>query len=193
MAMNREKFKALVHYICWRCSDAPEKLGATKLNKILWLSDARAFYESGESITGSRYVKRQFGPVPAAIVPVVQELEAEGIITVEDTPYYNRRKREYRVHTPASSDFLNEEQKKIVEGTIRVVCDEHTATSISDASHDHIWKAAKDGEDLPHYTIFAQPESLTDEDREWAKVQLESVAESIIAESGAAEQRRQAS
>jgi hypothetical protein len=28
--LDREKFKALIHYICWRCQD-PTKLGSVKL------------------------------------------------------------------------------------------------------------------------------------------------------------------
>jgi hypothetical protein len=35
MAFDREKFKSLVHYVCWRCMDDPSKLGSVKLNKIL--------------------------------------------------------------------------------------------------------------------------------------------------------------
>lgn len=42
MAYNAEKFKALVHYICWKVED-PRQLGATKLNKILWFSDVLTY------------------------------------------------------------------------------------------------------------------------------------------------------
>ena len=75
MAFNREKFKLLVHYICWRCSDDPSRLGAVKLNKTLWVADFTAYYEFGQAITGAGYVKRQHGPVPRVILPVLRELE----------------------------------------------------------------------------------------------------------------------
>ena len=65
--MDREKFRSLVHYVCWRCADDPAKLGRVKLNKILWLTDFTSYYETGKPMTGARYVKRQFGPVPSAI------------------------------------------------------------------------------------------------------------------------------
>lgn len=42
MAYNAEKFKALVHYICWKVED-PRQLGATKLNNILWFSDVLTY------------------------------------------------------------------------------------------------------------------------------------------------------
>ena len=56
---------------------------------------------------------------------------------------------------------------------ISYVCNEHTATSISEQSHDHIWKAAEDGEELPLFTVFAKPGIVTDDEREWAMMKLE--------------------
>jgi len=169
---NREKFKALVHYVCWRSSDDPSKLGAVKLNKTLWLSDLTAYYHLGKPITGARYIKRQFGPVPAAILPVLTELEDEGVLTIRDAKLYGKRKKEYIVHRDASADFMLPEECKLVESAISVVCEMHTATSISEASHDHIWKAAIDGETIPHFTVFAIPGEITEEEREWAQKQL---------------------
>ena len=54
MEINLAKFKSLVHYICWRCAD-PTKLGAVKLNKVLWRADFKAYLELGESVTGATY------------------------------------------------------------------------------------------------------------------------------------------
>ncbi len=171
--MNRAKFKSLVHYICWRCSGDPSKLGSVKLNKALWLSDLTAYRASGDSITGARYIRQQFGPVPALIVPVLRELEQEGILTVRETSFYGRTKKEYIVHVKASGGFLDQAERQIVDETIQFVCEEHTAVSISNKSHDHIWEAAVNGEEIPHYTVFAQPAPITNEDREWAHLQLE--------------------
>ena len=168
-----KKFKALVHYVCSRRCDASSTLGAVKLNKTLWLSDLSAFYRLGKPITGARYVKRKFGPVPTPILPVLQELESEGVLTVTQADHYGKRKTEYIVHVPATDDFLSPEEKQIVERMISFVCDEHTATSISELSHDHIWRAAEDGEEIPHFTVFAQPGEITDDERVWAQTQLD--------------------
>jgi hypothetical protein len=168
-----KKFKSLVHYVCSRRADDPSTLGAVKLNKTLWLSDLSAFYHLGRPITGARYVKRQFGPVPTPILPVLRELEIEGVLKVTEADHYGKRKTEYVVHVPATNEFLSSEELAIVERMIKFVCDKHTATSISEISHDHIWKAAEDGEEIPLFTVFAQPGQLTDGDREWAKYQLE--------------------
>lgn len=172
---NREKFKSLVHYVCWRSSDDPSRLGAVKLNKTLWLSDLGAYYRSGQSITGARYIKRKFGPVPAAILPVLTELEDEGILTIRDAKHFGKRKKEYIVHRDASDNFLSPDEREMVETAIKVVCDSHTATSVSEASHDHVWKAAEDGEEIPLYTVFAKPGEITQSDRDWAHQQLGSL------------------
>jgi hypothetical protein len=160
--MDRDKFKALVHYVCASRSNSPDTLGAVKLNKILWLADLSAFYETGKPITTSRYIKQEFGPVPARIMPVLRELEAERVLTIRESPYFGKRKKEYVVHQPASSDFLSATELSIVNETIDHVCDDHTAKSVSEASHDHVWKAAEDGEEIPLYTVFSKPGTITD-------------------------------
>lgn len=175
MPFDRQKFKQLVHYICYRRSADLSSLGAVKLNKILWRADLVAYYQLGEPITGARYVKRELGPVPHQIPPVIRELENEGVLKVRDSAYHGFTKKEYKVYQPASDDFMTPEEKRIVDRAIEFVCDEHTATSISEASHDHIWKAAEDGEEIPYFTVFAKPGRVTDEEREWAQMQLESL------------------
>jgi hypothetical protein len=60
---DKDRFKMLVHYACASVDD-PSKLGAVKLNKIVWFSDVFAFQELGDSITGATYIKEKFGPIP---------------------------------------------------------------------------------------------------------------------------------
>ena len=60
----------------------PRKLGAVKLNKVLWLADFRAYLHFGKPITGVRYIKRRVWPVPKPILPVLRELEEDGILSI---------------------------------------------------------------------------------------------------------------
>jgi hypothetical protein len=69
MVFDRDKFKRLVHYIIWKAGKR-DWFGATKLNKVLWFSDTRAYALTGAPITGATYVREQWGPVPKAIMPV---------------------------------------------------------------------------------------------------------------------------
>jgi hypothetical protein len=175
MAFDRTKFKLLVHYICWRCMEDPSKLGYVKLNKILWAADFTAYYQLGAPITGAGYVKRQYGPVPRAIVPVLKDLEEERAVIPRDTRFHGYSKKEFTVlREPDSSPFSGAELA-IVNSAIKLICDEHTARSISAQSHDHIWRAAEDGEEIPYFTIFAVPAEVTADEMEWARQELESL------------------
>jgi hypothetical protein len=171
---DKNKFKTLVHYICAQRSGDPSSLGAVKLNKILWLADFNAYYSLGEPITGARYVKRQYGPVPHQIVAVLQELQNDGAIEVMDVTHFGKRKKQYRVKSIPSVGIFSEQEKEIIDKTIKFVCDRHTAASISEASHDHVWKVAEDGEEIPYYTVFSIPGKITEDELEWARMQLES-------------------
>jgi hypothetical protein len=170
---DKAKFKTLVHYICAQRSGDPSSLGAVKLNKILWLSDFRAYYRLGEPITGARYVKRQFGPVPHQIMPILKELQNEGAIEIRDVLHFGKPKKEYISRYEPSIDSFGDEEIEIIDKTIKFICEDHTAASISEASHDHIWKAAEDGEEMPYYTVFSIPGKITEDELEWARRQLE--------------------
>ena len=174
VTIRPDRFKKLVHYVCWRCADDPSKLGAVQLNKALWIADQEAFYKLGEPISKARYVKRRFGPVPSQILPVLESLQQDGILTIREAPHFGRMKREFIVNESASSDFLSPEEVSVVDEARPFVTEEHTASSISLESHDHIWHAAEDGEEIPHYTVFAKPAAITETDREWAKFVLDS-------------------
>lgn len=174
---NQGKFKALVHYVLSQRADALDTLGAVKLNKILWLADLTAFYERGEPITHSRYNKRQYGPVPAGITLTLRELEREGVLTIRESDHFGKLKKEYVVHRKIDGDFLDPASRQIVDRIINHVCDRHTATSISEETHNHIWKIAEDGEELPLYTVFATPGKITDIERMWASSVLSAETE----------------
>jgi len=175
MTFNHQKLAALVHYVCWRCKDDPSKLGAVKLNKILWLSDFIRYYAFGAPITGSRYVKRQYGPVPRAISPVLRELEERQLVLPRSVPFHGFAKTEFIVLQSPDTKIFQEEELKLVDRMIEFVCEEHTAKSISEISHDHVWHAAEDGEEIPYFTVFALPGEITDDEREWARMELEAL------------------
>lgn len=170
---NREKFKALVHYICWRVE--PSELGSVKLNKVLWYSDTNRYLIAGDSITGAKYVKQQFGPVPSAILPVLDELKAEGLLAIREASYYGYPKREFFALSPANLDLFTAAEMSLIDSEIDRICYGHTATSISEESHDDVWKLAAIGEELPYHTVFASRRAeITGEDIAWARQQLAS-------------------
>ena len=146
---DRKKFKSLVHYVCWKCQD-PTKLGATKLNKVLWFADVESFVAAGQPLTGAKYVKQQFGPVPAPILPTLRALEHEAKIAIREVEYFGRPKREFFALEKPDLTMFTADEISLVDQIIEIICDHHTAGSISEATHDAIWQIAAIGEEIPY-------------------------------------------
>ena len=168
---DMQKFKSLVHYVCAQ-SPSRAKLGATKLNKILWYAERDAYVRLGEPISGAKFVKRQYGPVPAAIVPILKELEAENAIVIREVEVFGKFKREFiSMNRPNISGFKPEEIS-IINSAIYAICHFHTAESISERSHDEVWHLAAIGEELPLYTVFSVPGEVDEDDIAWAREEI---------------------
>lgn len=165
--MAPEKFKRLVHYIIAQCDD-PSRLGATRLNKILWYVDTLAYRANGVSVTGESYVKRQYGPVPKHILATLRELEGEGKVLIRDKEYIGATTmRHFYSLKEADSEALSEHEKELVHTVIDAVC-ERTATEISDLTHDQVWEAANIGEEIPMFATLASGSGeITSEIQEW--------------------------
>lgn len=173
---DHDRLKALVQYICYQCHD-PSVLGAIKLNKILWYSDVIAFARSGDSITGETYVKQQFGPVPRHILGVIEDLEAEEALVMREVEFYGKQKKEYVALKKPDISMFTADEISLVDSVIDVVCHKHTASSISMASHDAIWKLAEIGEEIPLYAALASElGEVTEDDVKWAKRVLSKTA-----------------
>lgn len=153
MAINKDKFKKLVHYICYRAE--PSTLGAVKLNKILWYSDVFSYLKTGTPMTGESYVKRQYGPVPATILSTIQELVEDGNLVVRECMHFGHLKREFVYLTEPDMVMFSGPEVDTVNRMIDVICNNHTAKSISDLTHDRIYELAEIGEEIPYYATLA--------------------------------------
>ena len=77
VVFNRQKFRAALLYVARESKD-DIRFGLTKLNKILYFSDFKAFAILGCAITGATYRRLDYGPVPSVLLDVLCEMEAEG-------------------------------------------------------------------------------------------------------------------
>jgi hypothetical protein len=163
------RLKELVHYICDICKDEP-RFGATNLNKILWYLDAFTFLKSGKPLSGrTKYVKRQYGPVPQRILTVLEDLEVEGSLVIKEREYRKGRfQREYVILIPPDETIFTAEEKELINDFSRAVC-RRTAKENSELSHTAVWEAAKEGEEIPLYAILAKPDKITLDDKNWLR------------------------
>lgn len=165
--MATEKFKALVHFMVHQCREQPGRLGAIRLNKALWYTDVFAYKASGASVTGERYVKRAKGPVPARILQTLNELELEQKIHIRE-PDGKFDSRKFMGLVSPNTSVLSEDEMAAASSTLEAVCG-YSANEISELTHDIIWEAAAEGEEIPLYaTLVSEKGEISDNVRAWA-------------------------
>lgn len=165
--MKEDKFKNLVHFIIHECSDNPEQLGSTRLNKTLWYIDVLAYKANGKPVTEETYIKAQGGPVPKHVLGAIKKLKNEGKITVQE-PQYKFDARKYSSITSPASATLSDDEKDIAMHVLNQVRG-FSASDISETTHDIIWAAAAMGEEIPLFATLAANEGIiTAEVLSWA-------------------------
>jgi hypothetical protein len=169
MASNQDRLSLVTHYVIARCQ--PEKLGATKLNKVLWFSDVAYYRRHGRTITGAEvYVKRQHGPVPGNMVAVLEGLKSDGaIIERKAEPFAGYQRREFVWVKEPDLRSLDAEEVDILNEVMDWICDGESAKSISDKSHDALWDETEIGAAMPVRAAAVFPAEITAEAIEWAR------------------------
>jgi Protein of unknown function (DUF4065) len=169
MTFDGEKFKNLIHYVIWKTS-GKDGFGATKLYKVLWFAESRAYVTRRQPIANAVYIRRKHGPVPEVGMLARNELERDGLISQKKV---NRGKFEewtFRCLRPPLTGLLSELEKMDVDYWIRHIDLDHTAKSISDLSHDYGWEIAKMDEVLPLHAVLSERfREPTDKELESAK------------------------
>jgi hypothetical protein len=168
MADENDRLAEVAHYIIAHCE--PERLGATKLNKVLWYSDVIFYRLHGRSITGEQaYEKRQFGPVPKNINDILRSLQGAGKIRERQspTPAGIRREFVWLEHPPVEK--FSAEEIDVLRDVMTQVCDGHSAASISDLTHDALWDETEIGQDMSIKAGAVIPGEITPEAFQWAK------------------------
>ncbi len=148
-----DKLQELILYIAHKSHDDPS-FGVTKLNKILFLADFMAYGYFGESITGTTYVRRQFGPAPRDMASVLSEMEVAGRVQVVELPHYGYTQKRPLPKENANLSLFTPEQINLATEVIGQ-CEGMSAAELSEWSHTLTpWLSAGDGEELPYETVF---------------------------------------
>jgi len=170
------RLDALVHYVCARCEN-PSRLGATKLNKVLWYSDVFAYAQEGRSITGAVYVKRQFGPVPKNIMGARNRLVASGAMVERKAMVHGYPQVQFIALQPADISGFTANQISLVDSVVEAICSNHTAASISNRSHDFVWESAEIGEEIPMAAAAfgGNVGEIDEDDVAWARKEIDRI------------------
>ncbi|MEE9303803.1 MAG: Panacea domain-containing protein [Thiotrichaceae bacterium] len=172
MAQGSAKLKEIVHYICRKKALHPEQLGAVKLHKILWYTDIRSYRITGETLTGASYKRMQQGPFANELNDVVTELAKEQKLTVREVEYFEYDKYEFVGKGTPDISMLEDRQIRWIDEQIDAICEGHTATSISEKTHDKMWQGAEMHESLPVSAAAIRFIEPGQEAIDWARSEL---------------------
>lgn len=141
--VDRIKYKNLILYLASRVGAWPN-VGETVLYKLIYFIETLALYKTNTTITGERFYKMQYGPVPASFQAITQEMVNDNELDKVQGRYFTYRQTKYLPRAEASG--LTPEEKSIINQVIERLGSD-SATYLSDLSHeDAPWLEAKDGD-----------------------------------------------
>lgn len=164
---DRERFALLVRYVCWICED-PRVLGVDRLNRVLWYVDRNLYLARDRVATGATYLRHRAGPWARPFEATLRELERAGLIAQRARVGDGQPDLLVSLAKPDLARFEPEEIS-LVEAVTRALCFDARASVPDREAHDAVLRAARLGEAIPYFTVFAgRPGEPTPADLAWA-------------------------
>ena len=147
------KFKNVLLYILERCAGKPN-VGETVLYKLLYFSDFNYYELYEEHLTGAKYRKLPYGPVPQKLDTIIGQMIEKGQLQRVKTEYHGYPQTRYLPLEKADLTELRASEKEIIDRVIEQMSD-WSAAAISNYSHqDMPWIASKEGEEINYELAF---------------------------------------
>ena len=147
------KFKNVLLYILERCAGKPN-VGETVLYKLLYFSDFNYYELFEEHLTGAKYHKLPYGPVPQKLDTIIGQMIEKGQLQRVKTEYHGYPQTRYLPLEKADLTELRASEKEIIDRVIEQMSD-WSAAAISNYSHmDMPWLASKQGEEINYELVF---------------------------------------
>ncbi len=147
------KFKNVLLYILERCAGKPN-VGETVLYKLLYFSDFNYYELYEEHLTGAKYRKLPYGPVPQKLDTIIGQMIEKGLLQRVKTEYHGYPQTRYLPLEKADLTELKASEKDIIDRVIEQMSD-WSAAAISNYSHkDMPWLASKEGEEINYELAF---------------------------------------
>lgn len=147
------KFKNVLLYILEKCAGKPN-VGETVLYKLLYFADFN-YYETYEKhLTGAKYRKLPYGPVPQKLDAIINQMIDDRQIQRFKTDYYGLQQIRYLPLAKATLTELRASEKEVIDRVIEQMSD-WSASAISNYSHkDMPWLASKEGDEINYELVF---------------------------------------
>lgn len=166
-----KKFKQLLLYILGKCGGRPN-VGETVLYKLLYFCDFDYFELYEKSLTGMKYKKMQFGPIPDQTLfnHVIKEMRNSGMIEKVSRQYINDTiQTRYLNFAEADLSVFGTDIDKMIKVADSVVerLSGMSARQIEDHSHhDYPWQAHQDNEEIDYSNVFFRSGEFANRDYE---------------------------
>ncbi len=151
--LQLNKFKNVLLYILERCAGKPN-VGETVLYKLLYFSDFNYYELYEEHLTGAKYRKLPYGPVPQKLNTIIKKMMDDGQLQRVKTDYHGYPQTRYLPLEKADLTELRASEKEVIDRVIEQMSD-WSASAISNYSHkDMPWVASKEGEEINYELVF---------------------------------------
>jgi transcriptional regulator with XRE-family HTH domain len=151
--LNVDKFKNVLLYLLECCAGKPN-IGETVLNKLLYFCDFNYYEIYEEHLTGARYKKLPYGPVPQKLDSIINQMVEDKQLQRIKTEYHGFTQNRYLPLVKPDLTQLSAAEKTVIDDVVRQMSD-WNANKISEYSHkDKPWRATDDGDYISYNLAF---------------------------------------
>ncbi|MDP4265417.1 MAG: DUF4065 domain-containing protein [Bacteroidota bacterium] len=151
--LSINKFRNVLLYILERCAGKPN-VGETVLYKLLYFADFNYYELYEEHLTGAKYRKLPYGPVPQKLDTIVAQMMEKNQVQRIKTDFHGYPQTRYIPLEKPDLTLLKASEKEIIDKVIEQYSD-WSASAISAYSHkDMPWLASKEGEEIDYELAF---------------------------------------
>lgn len=152
-SLQVNKFKNVLLYILERCAGKPN-VGETVLYKLLYFSDFNYYELYEEHLTGAKYRKLPFGPVPQKLDIIIHQMIDNGQLQRVKSEYHGYPQTRYLPLEKADLTELKASEKEVIDKVIEQMSD-WSAAAISNYSHKDLpWEVTEEGKDISYELAF---------------------------------------
>lgn len=165
--LDKNKLQNLILYILALCGGKPN-VGETVLYKLLYFIDFDSFELTEKPVTGLKYIKLQFGPVPAAqeYCPILEKMIGDNKIKIIKQEYHGFPQKKYVALTDCDQSVFNADEIVLINRVVSRLSD-MTAAKIETYVHEDVpWKASETGEIIDYRLVFDRTAPFAQSDRE---------------------------
>jgi len=151
--LQLDKLKNVLLYILEHCAGKPN-VGETVLNKLLYFCDFNYYELYEEHLTGMRYKKLPYGPVPQNIDRILNQMVDDKLLKRLNTEYHGFKQTRHIPLERADLKLFSATEKTVIDEVI-LKMGNWDATTISDYSHkDKPWRATADNDYISYNLVF---------------------------------------